>query len=147
MIKEIIMNTDQVKGKLKEVAGEIQEHVGRFFGSDEQEQKGHEKEMQGKAQQQLGDYKEAHDKKQEELSQRLQNSNHREPIEPTNPVRPLEPSSPIDPPVNPDYPRKPEQHNVPLSDPDGVLTIPVTGTDKLKRDEYNNFDHIDNSKI
>lgn len=137
MTKEIIMNTDQVKGKLKEVAGEIQEHVGRFFGSEEQEQKGHEREMQGKAQQQLGDSKEAHDKRQEELSQKLQNSNHREPIEPTTPVRPLEPSSPIDPPVNPDYPR----HNVPLTDPDGVL-----GVDKLKRDEYNNFDHIDSNK-
>ena len=33
------MNKDQVKGALKEAAGEAQEHLGRLVGSKEQEAK------------------------------------------------------------------------------------------------------------
>ena len=52
------MNKDQVKGKAKEVAGEVQEHVGRAVGSKEQEAKGHAREMEGKVQKAAGDVKE-----------------------------------------------------------------------------------------
>lgn len=53
------MNENQVKGKAKEIAGEIQEHVGRATGNASQEAKGHAKEFEGKAQKQAGDVQEA----------------------------------------------------------------------------------------
>ena len=53
------MNKDQVKGKSKEVAGEIQEHTGKAIGNKEQQAKGHKREMEGKIQQTAGDIKEA----------------------------------------------------------------------------------------
>lgn len=56
------MNTDQAKGKLKEVAGEAQEHLGRATGDREQEAKGHAHEQEGKLQKKVGDVKEGVDK-------------------------------------------------------------------------------------
>lgn len=56
------MNTDQVKGKLKEVAGEAQEHLGRATGDREQEVKGHAHEQEGKVQKKVGDVKDGVDK-------------------------------------------------------------------------------------
>jgi len=53
------MNKQQVKGKLKEAAGETQEHLGRLTGSEEQEARGHAREQEGKAQKKIGDLKEA----------------------------------------------------------------------------------------
>jgi uncharacterized protein YjbJ (UPF0337 family) len=53
------MNEQQVKGKLKEGAGEVQEHVGRALGDREQEAKGHAREQEGKVQKKLGDLQEA----------------------------------------------------------------------------------------
>lgn len=53
------MNKDQVKGKLKEAAGEAQEHTGRVVGSTEQEAKGHAREVEGKMQKKAGDLEEA----------------------------------------------------------------------------------------
>lgn len=53
------MNTDQVKGKLKEVAGDIQQKAGHLVGSKEQEAKGYAKEVEGIAQKKVGDVKEA----------------------------------------------------------------------------------------
>lgn len=52
------MNKDQVKGKIKEVAGEIQEHTGKAIGNKEQQAKGHQREMEGKLQQTVGNVKE-----------------------------------------------------------------------------------------
>jgi uncharacterized protein YjbJ (UPF0337 family) len=52
------MNKDQVKGKIKEVAGEVQEHTGKAVGSAEQQAKGHAREMEGKAQKAAGDIRE-----------------------------------------------------------------------------------------
>lgn len=52
------MNKDQVKGALKEAAGEAQEHLGRLVGSKEHEAKGHAREMEGKAQKNYGNAKE-----------------------------------------------------------------------------------------
>jgi uncharacterized protein YjbJ (UPF0337 family) len=49
---------EQVKGKIKEVAGEVQEHTGKMVGSTEQQAKGHAREFEGKAQKAVGDVKE-----------------------------------------------------------------------------------------
>lgn len=56
------MKTDQVKGKLKEAAGEAQEHLGRATGDKEQQVKGHAREQEGKVQKKVGDVKDAADK-------------------------------------------------------------------------------------
>lgn len=53
------MNTDQIKGAIKEVAGNAQEHLGRLVGSPEQEAKGAALEVEGKAQKNVGHAKEA----------------------------------------------------------------------------------------
>jgi uncharacterized protein YjbJ (UPF0337 family) len=53
------MNKDQVKGKLKEGAGETQEQLGKMTGSTEQEARGHAREQEGKVQKKMGDVKEA----------------------------------------------------------------------------------------
>lgn len=53
------MNKDQIKGALKEVAGETQEHVGRLVGNKTLEARGHALEMEGKAQQDVGNAKKA----------------------------------------------------------------------------------------
>lgn len=55
------MNTDQVKGKLKEVGGEAQEHLGRATGDKDQEAKGHANEAEGKVQKKVGDVKDGVD--------------------------------------------------------------------------------------
>lgn len=49
------MNTNQVKGKAKEVAGKIQKNVGNAIGSKSQEAKGQTREMSGKIQKKTGD--------------------------------------------------------------------------------------------
>ncbi|MRD48988.1 CsbD family protein [Caenimonas koreensis DSM 17982] len=49
------MNKEQVTGRIKEAAGEVQEHVGRAIGSKEQELKGHIREQEGKAEKNVGD--------------------------------------------------------------------------------------------
>lgn len=56
------MNEQQVKGKLKEAAGEAQEKLGKTTGSHEQEARGHAREQEGKVQKKTGDLKEAADK-------------------------------------------------------------------------------------
>lgn len=53
------MNKDQIKGKINEVAGEIQEHTGKALGNTVQQAKGHAREVAGKIQQKVGDVKEA----------------------------------------------------------------------------------------
>ena len=52
------MNKDQVVGRVKEAAGEVQEHAGRAVGSEKTEAKGHAKEVEGKVQKNYGDAKE-----------------------------------------------------------------------------------------
>lgn len=49
------MNKDQVKGRLKEAAGEIQEHTGKALGDKEMQAKGHAREFAGKTQKIAGD--------------------------------------------------------------------------------------------
>ncbi|MEO7159308.1 MAG: CsbD family protein [Polaromonas sp.] len=52
------MNTDQVKGAVKEAAGKVQSKTGEVIGSPEQEAKGLVKQVEGKAQKNLGNAKE-----------------------------------------------------------------------------------------
>lgn len=52
------MNKDQVKGKVKEVAGKAQAKVGKLSGSKEQQIKGNIRAAEGKAQNVGGDAKE-----------------------------------------------------------------------------------------
>ena len=52
------MNKDQVKGILKDVAGKVQEKVGKLVGSKEQQVKGLGKQISGNAEKTYGDAKE-----------------------------------------------------------------------------------------
>lgn len=49
------MNKDQVKGAVKEVAGQVQAQAGKVVGSREQQVKGHAREAVGKVQHVAGD--------------------------------------------------------------------------------------------
>lgn len=51
------MNKQQVKGSIKEAAGEVQEQAGKLIGSKQQELKGHAREQAGKAEKKGGDLK------------------------------------------------------------------------------------------
>ncbi len=53
------MNKDQVKGEAKDVAGKVQEEVGKLVGSKEQQAKGLSKQISGKVQKGVGDVKES----------------------------------------------------------------------------------------
>lgn len=52
------MNKDQIKGVTKDIAGKIQEDVGKLVGSKEQQAKGLLKQVEGKSEKALGDAKE-----------------------------------------------------------------------------------------
>ena len=58
VFKESIMNKNQVKGALKDLAGKVQEEAGKLVGSREQQAKGLQKQVAGKAEERLGDAKE-----------------------------------------------------------------------------------------
>ena len=51
------MNKDQVKGTVKNLAGQMQEEAGKLVGSAHQQVKGLNKQGEGKAQKNLGDLK------------------------------------------------------------------------------------------
>ena len=53
------MNTDQIKGAVKDVAGKVQEKVGEVINSPEQKVKGIAKQIEGQSQKAYGDVKEA----------------------------------------------------------------------------------------
>lgn len=53
------MNTDQVKGAVKEVAGKVQQKTGEVINSPEQQVKGAAKQVEGNVQKNYGDAKEA----------------------------------------------------------------------------------------
>lgn len=53
------MNKNQVKGAAKDIAGKVQEEVGKLSGSKEQQAKGLNKQISGKAEKAYGDVKEA----------------------------------------------------------------------------------------
>lgn len=52
------MNTDQIKGALKEVAGKVQQKTGEVLDSPEQQLKGAAKQVEGTVQKNYGDAKE-----------------------------------------------------------------------------------------
>ena len=51
------MNQDQIKGKVKDIAGKAQEKAGELTGSKEQQAKGLGNQVKGKAQETKGDVK------------------------------------------------------------------------------------------
>ena len=53
------MNTDQVKGTIKDTAGKAQQKLGETVGSEKQQVKGLEKQIEGKVQKAVGNAKEA----------------------------------------------------------------------------------------
>jgi uncharacterized protein YjbJ (UPF0337 family) len=53
------MNSDQIKGTIKDAAGKVQRKAGEVVGSPKQQVKGTLKQAEGKAQKALGDTKEA----------------------------------------------------------------------------------------
>lgn len=53
------MNTDQVKGAVKEAAGKVQQKTGEVINSPEQQAKGAAKQVEGNIQKNYGDAKEA----------------------------------------------------------------------------------------
>lgn len=52
------MNSDQIKGKAKDIAGKVQEKVGEAIDSDSQRAKGVAKQVEGKVQEKVGDTRE-----------------------------------------------------------------------------------------
>lgn len=52
------MNTDQIKGAAKEVAGKIQQTAGEVINSPEQQVKGAAKQVEGNVQKNYGNAKE-----------------------------------------------------------------------------------------
>lgn len=52
------MNKNQVKGAVKDVAGKVQEEVGKLVGSNEQQAKGLNKQLSGQVEKIYGDAKE-----------------------------------------------------------------------------------------
>ena len=56
------MNTNQIKGKAKDIGGKIQEGFGKATGSTEQQVKGLAKQVEGKVQKGAGDVQEAAEK-------------------------------------------------------------------------------------
>ena len=53
------MNTDQLKGAVKEVAGKVQQKTGEVINSPEQQVKGAAKQVEGSIQKNYGDAKES----------------------------------------------------------------------------------------
>ncbi len=53
------MNKNQVKGAVKDIAGKVQEEAGKLTGSKEQQAKGLNKQISGKAEKAYGDVKDA----------------------------------------------------------------------------------------
>jgi len=56
------MNTNQIKGKAKDIGGKIQEGFGKATGSSEQQAKGLARQVEGKVQKGAGDIQDAAEK-------------------------------------------------------------------------------------
>lgn len=52
------MNKSQVKGVTKDIVGKVQQGAGKLFGNKEQQAKGLQKQLCGKAEKAFGDAKE-----------------------------------------------------------------------------------------
>lgn len=53
------MNSDQIKGTAKDIAGKVQRTAGEVVGSTKEQVKGAVKQVEGKAQKAIGDQEEA----------------------------------------------------------------------------------------
>lgn len=53
------MNSDQIKGSVKDMAGKAQRKLGEVIGSTEQQIKGAATQVEGKVQKAVGDVREA----------------------------------------------------------------------------------------
>ena len=53
------MNSDQIKGKAKDIGGKIQEEAGKVVGSSEQQAKGLANQAEGKVQEKYGNVKDS----------------------------------------------------------------------------------------
>lgn len=53
------MNSDQIKGTVKDVAGQAQRKLGEVIGSTEQQVKGAATQVEGKVQKAVGDARQA----------------------------------------------------------------------------------------
>lgn len=53
------MNSDQIKGTLKDAAGKVQRETGEVIGSTSQQVKGAAKQVEGKTQKAVGDVRES----------------------------------------------------------------------------------------
>ena len=53
------MNSNQVKGSVKDAAGKVQEKAGEMVGSNTQQAKGMAKQVEGKTQKAAGDVQQA----------------------------------------------------------------------------------------
>lgn len=58
-LRLIIMNKDEVKGKGKQMEGQIREGVGKLTGNKTEQAKGKVEQVEGKAQQEVGKIKKA----------------------------------------------------------------------------------------
>jgi uncharacterized protein YjbJ (UPF0337 family) len=58
-LKGMVMNKNQVNGTVKDIAGKVQEEVGKLVGSNEQQAKGLGKQLSGKVEKVYGDAKQA----------------------------------------------------------------------------------------
>ena len=52
------MNKDQTHGVVKDIAGKVQAETGKLMGNKEQQAKGLQKQVAGKAEKKLGDARE-----------------------------------------------------------------------------------------
>jgi len=52
------MNKNQIQGTAKDIAGKVQEEVGKLTGNDDQQIKGLDKQITGKVQESVGDVEE-----------------------------------------------------------------------------------------
>jgi uncharacterized protein YjbJ (UPF0337 family) len=59
LLKEGVMNADQVKGRIDEEKGEVKKSAGKATGNKELEQKGKIQKASGKVQASYGDLKDA----------------------------------------------------------------------------------------
>jgi uncharacterized protein YjbJ (UPF0337 family) len=56
-LRRIIMSNDEVKGKGKQIEGQIREGVGKLTGNKTEQVKGKIEQVEGKAQQEIGKVK------------------------------------------------------------------------------------------
>jgi uncharacterized protein YjbJ (UPF0337 family) len=56
--RKIMLNKNQVHGVAKDIVGQVQEEAGKLVGNKDQETKGVQKQVSGKAEKRLGDARE-----------------------------------------------------------------------------------------